>query len=282
LQCFMLSEMKVTGKIVSLSRMGFELLEATAERDGGVGGQVGRVGMVVLATDHTLEMELCSILHPLGVGLFFSRVPMVAEVTPDSLASMRERIYKAAELILPGVRLDMLGYGCTSASAVLGEEVVFSQLASRERKARFTTPATAASAAFRALGSRKVGLVTPYVGEVNNLLVAALEKQGGVEVTALLTFNLCLDHEVAGVTPASMIKAGMEVGSRDDVDTVFISCTSLRTSTVAAELESRLGKSVTSSNLCLAWHILANLPNQPARKSLDTRYGKLFALDLPE
>ena len=81
------------------------------------------------------------------------------KVTPDSLASMRERIYKAAELILPGVRsiiimiiiiiiiimfiiiiiiiimirLDMLGYGCTSASAVLGEEVVFSQLASRYR-----------------------------------------------------------------------------------------------------------------------------------------------------
>merc|ERR1719341_895163 len=93
---------------------------------------------------------------------------------------MKERISKAAELILPGVRLiiiimtitittilrlDMLGYGCTSASAVLGEEVVFSQLASRESKARFTTPATAATAAFRALGSRKVGLVTPYVGE---------------------------------------------------------------------------------------------------------------------
>ena len=71
-----------------------------------------------------------------------------SEVTPDSLASMRERISKAAELILPGVRsniimfiiiiiimirLDMLGYGCTSASAVLGEEVVFSQLASRYR-----------------------------------------------------------------------------------------------------------------------------------------------------
>ena len=36
----MLSEIKVAGKIVSLSRMGFELLEATAERDGGVGGQV--------------------------------------------------------------------------------------------------------------------------------------------------------------------------------------------------------------------------------------------------
>ena len=74
------------------------------------------------------------------------KMMMILQVTPDSLASMKERISKAAELILPGVRLiiiimtitittilrlDMLGYGCTSASAVLGEEVVFSQLASR-------------------------------------------------------------------------------------------------------------------------------------------------------
>ena len=79
-------------------KMGFELLEATAERDGGVGGkvgstiivtifgtifqfwcllgtfdifcndiyqQVGRVGMVVLATDHTLEMVTMSIFKRL-------------------------------------------------------------------------------------------------------------------------------------------------------------------------------------------------------------------------
>jgi len=68
---------------------------------------------------------------------------------------MRERISNAAQLILPGVRLDMLGYACTSASAVLGEDAVFSQLAIREKEAKFTTPATAA-AAFRALGSKKV------------------------------------------------------------------------------------------------------------------------------
>ena len=36
----------------------------------------------------------------------------------------------------------------------------------REVDAQFTTPATAAVAAFRALGSQRVGLVTPYVGQV--------------------------------------------------------------------------------------------------------------------
>ena len=110
-----------------------------------------------------------------------------------------------------------------------------------------------------------MALVTPYVGEVNTLLVSFLEEQGPWRVTALITFNLCLDQEVAEVTPASMVKAGMEVGAREDVDTVFISCTSLRcqpsllttsrTTGVVAELESRLGKPVTSSNIALVSYV---------------------------
>merc|ERR1712004_56489 len=77
------------------------------------------------------------------------------------------------------------------------------------------------------------------------------------------------------------IKAGIKVGSRDDVDTVFISCTSLRTSSVVSELESAIGKPVTSSNLCMAWHILACL-GVPDREILEKRYGKLFACELPK
>ena len=36
--------------------MGLVTLHTLAERDGGVGAGVGRVGVVVLAVDHTLEL----------------------------------------------------------------------------------------------------------------------------------------------------------------------------------------------------------------------------------
>ena len=106
----------------------------------------------------------------------------------------------------------MLAYGCTSASAVLGEAAVFSQLASRDPRAIPTTPATAAVAAFRALGTRKLGLVTPYVGEVNTALVRFFEEQGPWKVTALLTFNLSKDQEVP---PGCSPPPGCPGGCRD-------------------------------------------------------------------
>lgn len=260
--------------------MVLEVLHMEATRDGGVGQGVGRVGLVILSTDQTLEAEVSLVARPLGLALYFTRIHMEPEVTPVTLAAMLPRIGVAAQLILPHHSLDALGYCCTSASAVLGEAAVFGQLSLASPGALLTTPATAAAAAFRELGSLRVGLVTPYVGEVNTLLVRFLEEQGPWRVTALITFNLCLDQEVAEVTPASMVRAGMEVGGRADVDTVFISCTSLRTTGVVAELESRLGKPVTSSNLALAWHLLSGLRVE-GRHGLSTRYGRLFGLDCP-
>ena len=43
---------------------------------------------------------------------------------------------------------------------------------------------------------------------------------------------------------------------RDRVETVFLSCTSLRLTNEVGDLESELGKPVTSSNHALIWHAL--------------------------
>ena len=85
------------------------------EFDGGVGEQVGRVGMVTLSTDQTLgfknvwsmitdneddvalEHDLCTVLLPLGVGCFFSRVHMEDTVTPQTLRDMTNRIGESAK-----------------------------------------------------------------------------------------------------------------------------------------------------------------------------------------
>ena len=102
--------------------------------DGGVGGDQGKVGVVLLSGDQTLEQELGTVLTPQGVGCFFSRVKMVNEVTPETLQSMKNRIAGSASLILPEMELDVLAYGCTSASATIGEEEVFKQLSTRQDK----------------------------------------------------------------------------------------------------------------------------------------------------
>ena len=55
---------------------------------------------------------------------------------------------------------------------------MFGELRTRQSEAGLTTPLTAALAAFTALGSNGLGLVTPYIGPVNNILVQHIQAAG--------------------------------------------------------------------------------------------------------
>ena len=260
-------------QVIKLSRF-LTMETAPCVFDGGVGGEHGKVGVVVLSGDQTLEQELVTILAPQGVGCFFSRVEMVNKVTPETLQAMKTRIAGSASLILPEMCLDVLAYGCTSASATIGEQEIFNQLSTRQASADKTTPITAAIKAFQALDTLKIGLVTPYIGEVNDILIKYMENSGAWEVTNLVTFNLIQDKDVASVSVDSIKEAAVKVGKMDNVDTVFISCTNLRTTTVVGEVEKMIGKPVTSSNLAMAWHILRQTG---VTTDLSNNFGALFA-----
>ena len=96
--------------------------------------------------------------------------------------------------------------------------------------------------------------------------------------SCLLSFNLATDPEVAAVSEASIEEAAVAAAARPGVDTVFISCTSLRTCRAAARAERRTGKPVTSSNMAMAWHILRLLGHTT---DLSSQYGSLFSKPLP-
>lgn len=240
--------------------------------DGGVGEEKGRVGIVVLATDQTLEHDISLVLLPLEIGCHFTRIQMDDQVTPESLKSMTPRIGEAVKLLLPNKRVHVLAYACTSASATIGEKEIFEQLSFRETNAHMTTPLTAALKAFEALQTTKIGLVTPYIGAVNNILIDYIQQHGYL-VTNLSSFDLIHDSDVASVSCNSIIKAAKEIGMNEDVDLVFISCTSLRTKDVCKKVEQMINKPVLSSNMVLAWHMLRLVG---CSDDLSKRYGSLF------
>ena len=83
-------------------------------------GEKARIGLVVLATDYTVEHEFRQIIREPGIDVFAARIANEVSVTPKTLSDMGPRITDTASLILPEDRLDVLAYGCTSASTVLG------------------------------------------------------------------------------------------------------------------------------------------------------------------
>jgi len=225
------------------------------ETDGGIASRA-RIGLVVLATDYTIEHEWRQIMTPLkGVALHQSRLFNSSQITPETLRAMGPLIAPATDLLVPGSKLDVVAYGCTSASMALGEEAVFERIRSVRPDAKCTTPITGAFAAFRALGARRIGILTPYRADVNQI-VANYIRARGFDVPVFGSFNEEDDGIVARITPASIKKGVMAIKDKAKIDAVFVSCTSVRLAEAAAEIESDIGLPVTSSNHAMAWHAL--------------------------
>ena len=233
----------------------FDLSALPHTLDGGLGARA-RIGLIVLATDQTIEHEWRLIFRGLdGVALYQSRIWNDQQITPDTLRQMEGRLADSAAVIMPGVPLTAVAFGCTSATMVIGEEGVFARLREARPEARPTTPITAAFAAFRAFGARRLAVLTPYRADVNATVRAYIEARG-YEVPVFGTFDEEDDRRAACIDAASIRDAAIELGRDPRVEAVFVSCTSLRVAGVAAEIEAATGKPVTSSNHAMAWHAL--------------------------
>ncbi len=219
-------------------------------------GRRARIGLVVLATDQTIEHEWRRVFHGLeGVALYESRIWNDARITPETLAAMQGDIAAAARLIVPVLPLSVVAFGCTSAAMVLGEE----RIAARVHEARpgvpVTTPIGAAFAAFEALGARRIAVLTPYGRAVNEVVRGYIEARG-FEIPLFGSFEEEDDAKVARIDPASVRAAALELGRDPRIDLFFVSCTSLRLVEAVEAIEAELGKPVTSSNHAMAWHAL--------------------------
>ncbi len=213
------------------------------------------IGLLVLASDHTIEHEWRDMLRLDGVGFYEARLFNSTTITPETLRRMEGELTKTAALIRPGERIDVLAYGCTSGTMVIGEETVFARLREARPGVACTSPITGALAGLKALGARRIALLTPYIDSINQMMRDYIEARG-VEVPVMGTFNNDNDNEVARISAASLEAAILDLGDQHDVDAVFVSCTSLRVAPLIERLEQKLGKPVTASNHAMAWHAL--------------------------
>jgi maleate isomerase len=230
------------------------------------------IGLIVLATDQTIEHEWRRLIDLPGVAVYESRILNDNAITTVTLKAMEARLAEAAGLILPGLPLDVVGFGCTSASMVIGEERVFELIREARPGVACSTPITAAFAAFRALEMRRIALLTPYRDDINRFIRGYIEAKG-FEVPVMGSFNEEDDRRAARIDLASIRDAALRLGRSELVDGVFVSCTSLRLAEAVAGIEAELEKPVTSSNHALAWHCL-RLAGIEARLP---RWGRLFA-----
>ena len=173
-----------------------------SELDGGVASRAA-IGLIVLATDQTMEHEFRMPRRQPGVAFYEARVFNDFDINPETLRAIGARIAPSVELILPSLDLDVVAFGCTSATMTLGEEAVFAEIHKVRPNVACTTPVTAALAAFAALGAKRIGLLTPYAPEINASFVRYFGDRG-LNIAAVATFDRRDDRDAARISVASI------------------------------------------------------------------------------
>ncbi len=244
------------------------------ELDGGVGYRA-KIGLIVLATDQTIEYECRRLMDVPGVALWESRIPNSQSITPETLAAMESGMTEATRVIMPGVPLDVVAYGCTSGGMVIGADKVHARIREARPEVACTTPMEATFAAFRALRAKRICFIPPYSDDINRKMREHII-EAGFEVPVMGSWNISDDAKVGRLSPETVRSAVLELGAHEQVDAVFVSCTNVRVADQVESLEAELGKPVTSSNHAIAWHCLRLAGVDDAIPG----YGRLFRTGL--
>lgn len=226
---------------------------------------LNRFGLIALATDLTIEGDAARLL-PENCRLHVTRIAFDNPTTAENLRKTGPRLTAAAELLVPGMHLKGIGFACTSASAVLGPAV---QDAIGPR-APVTTPAGAAMRGFKALGAKRVALMTPYMQEASDL-VGDYFAAHDIDVVSRHAMGHADDRDMALLPEEEVIRFAIE-SDHPDAEVLFMSCTALPAVSVIERMEATLNKPVISSNQALFWAML-DIAKIPA-----AGVGKLFTV----
>lgn len=239
-------------------------------------GWRGRIGLIVPASNTSCEPEM-SKLCPEGIAVIATRISF--SPTLAGLKAMLGEVSEAAELLAAEGNSDVIAFCCTVGSILEGkgyDELVISEI--KERTGILaTTTGTAVAQALNHLQVRRVGVVTPYTEDINQVEKRALESLGfSVEsIETLYDERSCgpfSNMVIAGFSGEQVYRLAKSLGSAD-VDGLLISCTNLRCVDIVRFLEADIGKPVVTSNQAAMWAALRLLGVRPYVPG----FGKLLA-----
>lgn len=220
-----------------------------------------RIGLIALATDHTVEADFRRLVASDDIAVHVARVHYANPTTPENLRAMHPLLTEAAALLLPGEDLDAIVYGCTSASVVIGEEAVAAAVRAGKPGTPVITPVGAAVRALRALRAERINILTPYVRRTAEPMHAFFSERG-FQIDRLACLSMEDDRKMARLPHEEIVRLAVATVT-PGAEALFIACTALRAAQCAPEIERRTGLPVVTSNLAAAWASLRQCAAAP-------------------
>jgi maleate isomerase len=204
------------------------------------------------------------------VAAYVTRLPLKGSGSEELLA-MASGVRPAAAM-LADAGVERVIFHCTAVStySVPLQDEIMASIEDATGLPCFST-GTAIVAALRALGARRIVLLTPYLEAVNQREIVFLA-QHGLEVVDHHGLGLNTNAEMGKLSPDVFVEQAMQFAA-SGADAYFISCTAIRSAEVIGRLEQALQRPVITSNQAMVWNALRT-------SGIDDKvegYGTLFS-----
>lgn len=228
-----------------------------------------RIGQIVPSSNVTMETEIPALLRSRELiaaerFTFHSSRMRMKHVTRDELARMDGDSDRCA-LELSDARVDVMGYACLVAIMSMGlgyhrasAERLQGVTAGNGAEAPVITSAGALVDGIKAIGARRVAVVTPYMKPLTELVVDYIRHEG-IEVGDYRALEISDNLAVAAHDPMNLpaIVAGMRT---DDVDAIVLSaCVQMPSLPAISIVEAQARKPVLTAAVATTWSMLRAL-----------------------
>jgi maleate isomerase len=233
-----------------------------------------RIGMIVPSSNTCLEPQTYRILGDRDdVTIHFTRIPVVRIALDDSSDKQFDpAVMREAARLLATADMDVIAWNGTSGSwlgAGHDRELVHEIVDATGIPA--TTSTLAYLEAFRAFGTERIGLFTPYTEDVNRAVIAAYGRDG-IKTVDHRFLGLSDNESFGRVTDDEMRPGSLQLAAAAPDALVYL-CTNLYGANIAAEIEAGTGVPVLDSVAVTLWHSL-KLAGAPL---LAPKWGRLLA-----
>jgi maleate isomerase len=232
-----------------------------------------RIGQIVPSSNTTMETELPAMFRareaiaPERFTFHSSRMRMHV-VTRQALAAMDADSDRCA-LELSDARVDILGYACLVAIMSNGhgyhrssERRLGEIAAANGHSTPVVTSAGALIHGLKALGAKRIALITPYVEPLTELVIHYIEQEG-IAVHDRISLGIADNLAVGARDPLAPAELSKKLDTRG-VDVIVASACVQMPSLASIELiQRRTGIPVVSAAVCTAFQMLERLSLKP-------------------
>lgn len=216
-------------------------------------------GVLIPSTNTTTETEYARL--PAGYQAHYARVRTSTPGHPFAPGRDEEVDYQSQLLATAKVRMVVLIQTSASLFSDDYDQKTIERMSSAAGVPAVTS-ALAVGQALRALGARRVALISPYSAEVNERARRYFASRHGLEVAALDGFASTDAYEIGNLGPENA-RAAMLRLDRPDVEAFVIPGANFATMAAIAAWESEFRKPVVTSSQAALWAVARALDGEP-------------------